>query len=116
MERRGYEELLNVDREKPPIPKLPKTIKELNALLEKRLTALWESKPVSEYGGEYHPGGIAVTDVELGCPFCGMKFKAVRKSGCFMHDLSPGTCPNCNFPTNVLNALMNLSKRGKRKK
>lgn len=103
-----YAELLNIDREKPPIPELPKTIRKLEALLRKDFKVLGESEPVSAYGGEYHPGGVALTNVELECPFCGMKFKATRRSGCFLSDLSPNYCPNCNFPSNVLQAVMTL--------
>ena len=103
----------NEHREKPAIPELPKTIKSLSELLKRHLKVLWESSPVDEHGGEYHPGGVAVTDLEMECPFCGMKFKSTRRSGCFMNDLFPYTCPNCNFPTNVLKALRDLRERKK---
>lgn len=107
----GFTGFLNVNREKTPIPELPKTIEELNDLLRKDLKVLEESEPVSAFGGEYHPGGLALTNVELECPFCGMKFKAVRRSGCFLSDLSPNDCPNCNFPRNVLQATMSLLEK-----
>ena len=97
----------NRGREKPPIPELPKTIKELEALRHRGFRDLWESNPVDERtGGEYHPGGVAMTIVERECPFCSMKFQAVRKCGCFMHVISPNSCPNCSYPNNVLFALI----------
>lgn len=101
----------NKHREKPPIPELPRTSEELNKLLGQQFKVLWESRPVDEHGGEYHPGGVAVTDLEMECPFCGMKFEGTRRSGCFMHDIFPLSCPNCNFPNNILNALRDLRKK-----
>lgn len=108
-----HSDILNTNkhREKPTIPELPETSEELNKLLGQQFRVLWESRPVDEHGGEYHPGGVAVTDLEMECPFCGMKFKAVRKSGCFMHDIFPFSCPNCNFPNNVLKALKDLREK-----
>ena len=55
--------------EKPTIPELPKTSEDLNKLLEQRLKVLRESRPVNERGGEYRPGGVAVTNLEMECPF-----------------------------------------------
>lgn len=110
MDRRGYERLPNIDREKPPIPKLPKTRKGLGDLLKKKLKVLREGEIVSAGGGVYHPGGMALSNIDLECPFCGMKFTAVRKSGCFHHSITPNNCPNCNFPHNVLRALKSLRK------
>ena len=107
----GYVKLLNTNREKPPIPKIPRSQKKLNELLGKDFKVLYESEPISEHGGEYHPGGVALTNVELECPFCGMKFKAVRRSGCFLRDLSPSHCPNCNFPDNILRIAMRLLEK-----
>lgn len=89
---------------KPVIPKLPEDEKELSDLLDRNFEVLYESRAVSEHGGEYRPGGVAITDLTLKCPFCGMEFNATRRSGCFMHNISPDTCPNCNFPKNVLDA------------
>lgn len=100
----------NEHRAKPPIPELPKGLEELNQLSERRFKILCESRPLDKRGGEYHPGGVAVTDVEMECPFCGMQFRGVRESGCFAHDLSPSSCPNCDFPNNVIRALRNLVK------
>ncbi|OGZ25502.1 MAG: hypothetical protein A2922_01640 [Candidatus Nealsonbacteria bacterium RIFCSPLOWO2_01_FULL_43_36] len=110
----GFAEFLNIGREKPPIPELPKTIGKLNALLRKDFKVLRISEPVSAYGGEYHPGGVAITNIGLECPFCGMKFKATRRIGCFLGDLSPNTCPNCHFPGNVLQAAMSLWEKKKK--
>lgn len=113
---RRYSEVIreNERREKTPIPALPKTLEELNKLAEKKLKILSETSPVDQHGGEYHPGGVAVTSLEMECPFCEMKFKGGRSSGCFMNDVDPRTCPNCNFPANVLKALMDLfDKRSK---
>ena len=66
---------------------------------------LWSDKSVSESGGEYRPGGVAVANVGLKCPFCGMEFFGVRRSGCFMDDIYPSACPNCSFPNNVLGVI-----------
>ena len=101
--------------EKPPIPKLPKTLKELSALSQKKLKVLRRSDPVSKYGGTYHPGGVALTNAELECPFCGMKFTAVEESGCFSSSRDPDSCPNCNFPHNVIKAEMALLKQNRAK-
>ena len=112
---RRYSEIIreNERREKPSIPELPKTYEELNKLLEKKIKILSETSPVDERGGEYHPGGVAVTDLEMECPFCKMKFAGVRHSGCFSHDIDPSVCPNCNFPMNIMKALDLHSKEKK---
>jgi len=106
-----YNDILiaNNKRQKPLIPELPRTIKKLNDLLVKHFKILWESEPVSEWGGEYHPGGVAVTALQIECPFCGMKFEGVRRSGCFMQDMFPNTCPNCSFPNNIMKAALELT-------
>jgi hypothetical protein len=111
---RKYHDVLKANEclTKPTIPELPKTEKKLSDLLVKQFEVLWESEPVSEWGG-YHPGGIAVTNLRLKCPFCGMEFSGVRRSGCFMHDIFPNTCPNCNFPNNVLKAAEDLWSKKK---
>ena len=102
-------------RQKPPVPDLPKTDEELRALLKKGFTVLCETRPVSILGGEYHPGGVAITKVELKCPFCGKEFEAIRKSGCFMRDLSPNSCPNCSFPNNISKELYKIERKGENK-
>lgn len=100
-----------VEQKKPKIPKLPKSLKALEKLAKNKFIVLSESGPVAADGrGPYHPGGVAVSNVDLQCPFCGMKFKAVQKSGCFSYNLSPDTCPNCNFPVNVLKAGVDAAK------
>jgi len=100
--------LPNIDSEKPLIPELPKSKKKLEALLRKKFKVLGEGEIVSADGGVYHPGGVAINNIDLECPFCGMKFIAVQQSGCFMHRIIPDTCPNCNFPINVWQALKKL--------
>jgi len=101
----------NYGREKPSIPELPKTTEELEGLWHRGFRDLWESSPVDERtGGKYHPGGVAVTTIERECPFCSMRFQAVRKSGCFMHYIHPDSCPNCSYPNNILNALLQHKK------
>ena len=115
--RMKEEELFNINREleKPPIPKLPKTRKKLIILANQRFKTLQASKPVSAtHGGEYHPGDIAMSDLELECPFCGMKFKGMSMSGCFSHQVFPHTCPNCTFPNNVFKALRALMEKNRK--
>lgn len=95
---------------KPKIPKLPKSLKALIKLSKKAFIVLSERGPVSARGGPYHPGGVAVTEVDLQCPFCEMKFRATQESGCFMYKTTPDACPNCTFPVNVLKAAVEASK------
>ena len=98
---RRYSEVANNNehRKKSPIPELPETFEELVELSRQQFKVLWESSPVDDrFGGEYHPGGVARTDMGMECPFCKMKFRGVRRSGCFMRDIFPHSCPNCNFP------------------
>ena len=104
----------NEKREKPKIPELPKTREELGKLLIKPFKTSRVGEVRSEFGGEYHPGGVAVADVEIECPFCLMKFDGTESSGCFYHMVFPNTCPNCNFPINVLRAMEELRKEVKK--
>lgn len=102
--------------DKPAIPELPKTIEELESLLKERFKVLSTTDPISATtGGEWHAGDIALTISERECPFCGMQFQATVRSGCFGGSVNPHSCPNCNFPNNVVHALLR-NRRNKKKK
>lgn len=88
---------------KIPIPELPETTKELEDLLKKRFKVLKESKPVVAHGKERRYGSITITNLTAECPFCGMQFEATRRNDC--STIIPNTCPNCDFPVNVIYAL-----------
>jgi hypothetical protein len=98
--------------ERPFIPELPDDPRQLNELLRQEFKVISESTPVNQWGRECCPGEIAISDLELECPFCKMRFTGFRKSGCFTHHIFPLGCPNCNFPGNVL-AVLRDSGRGK---
>ncbi len=95
----------NENLPKPPVPEVPNSIEELMKLAGKYFQVLLQGESVAERGGEYHPGGVAITDLLVRCPFCGMDFIAIRRSGCVMRSVFPFTCPNCNFPQNILNTI-----------
>ncbi|HDZ54644.1 MAG TPA: hypothetical protein ENI19_03180 [Candidatus Nealsonbacteria bacterium] len=96
-----------LDSVKPAIPELPKNRAELNDLLKKDFTILNESAAVDAYtGGEYHPGGVALSILQRQCPYCQFVFTASRREGCFSSNIIPHDCPNCHFPGNVLNAIL----------
>jgi len=100
---------------KPPVPKLPKSIKELRNLLKKEFKILWTSEPISAAtGGKYHPGETALIITKKECPFCGMQFGVSIRSGCFGSTEIPATCPNCNFPLNAARALIRKIRKTKK--
>jgi rubredoxin len=103
---------VNELRKKPPIPEMPKTIEECEALLRKSLERLASSGPQEGY----QPGMIAKIAAEMRCPFCGMKFTQFIESGCFGGSFTPYNCPNCGFPGSIHRKWFELSRAEKDKK
>ena len=111
----AYIELLDEEDKKVAIPKLPKGVKKLETLAGKKFEVLRRSEPMPTVGAGFGTGGESTNWVYLKCPFCGMEFKALERYGCFHHNVIPGGCPNCNFPHNIHNALMNALRKRRKK-
>jgi len=109
--RRDEADSSNKARQKPPVPDLPEKKEELGELMKKRFEILWESRPLSERGEEYHPGGVAITNLLIKCPYCNMEFDGFRESGCFMNKIYPLNCPNCVFPGSVFKAWYKICRK-----
>lgn len=98
----------NQERTKPPIPELPEKNEDLKELAAKKFDFLQEGKPIPRLGHAY------LIKLLLRCPFCKMEFDGIRKKECFTDVIFPHTCPNCNFPNRVFEALR-IWQKDKRK-
>ncbi len=94
---------------KPIIPDFPESFKKLKELNNRNFKILLRSEQTVIPGVRMYE-----TRMVLQCPFCSMKFKVISK---YSHigdaTMEPSNCPNCNFPYNVLLALI---KRCNKKK
>ena len=89
---------------------MPKNLEELNALTKKQFKTIYQSRsarlPFSR---------IDETILVLECPFCSTQFDAISREGCFGGTTTPSTCPNCDFPHNVIDAYVEVIRKKKTK-
>jgi hypothetical protein len=92
-------------REEPP--PIPEDIEKLEEIVNKDFEIIERERPE-----------IFGTDLEcaikLRCPFCKSEFTGHESSGCFHHVILPMNCPVCEFPSNIMQALIEQRKKTKK--
>jgi hypothetical protein len=99
---------INLGLKRPPVPPMPKTRTECVGVMDGKFSVVSTGPTVDTRGSGYGHGGESACMAELQCPFCGFKFKAIERFGCFHGTRKPENCPNCDFPRNILNQFFTL--------
>ena len=101
---------MNLGRLRQPIPKLPETLEECEALLKKHFELVKNEGMETTQGGGYGTGGESASKLVIRCPFCGFEFDAIERAGCFHAELTPSDCPNCQFPHSIINQTYKITR------
>jgi hypothetical protein len=85
-------------------PPIPEDIEKLKKMARERFEIIERQQPEN----------FAITSecaIKLRCPFCKSEFTGHESSGCFHYIILPMNCPVCEFPSNIIRALIGQLKK-----
>jgi hypothetical protein len=91
-----------IKSQKPP--PIPEDIEKLKEIASKSFEIIERQQPEIF-------GTNSECAIKLRCPFCNSEFTGHESSGCFHYIILPMNCPVCEFPSNIIRALMEQCKK-----